>query len=79
MKKIYLSIICLIVISQTFFSCNNSFLDEKNYSSYAPTTLADSLGFQSSLGGLYTQMSYWETYSNNQGWVSVWHRSFCFK
>jgi len=72
MKKIFYTIICLCLISQTFISCSNSFLDEKNYSSYAPSTLADSLGFQSSLGGLYTQMSYWETYSDNQGWVSVW-------
>jgi starch-binding outer membrane protein, SusD/RagB family len=72
MKKIYLAIICLCIVSQTFFSCTNSFLDEKNYSSYAPSTLADSLGFQSSLGGLYTQMSYWETYTDHQGWLSVW-------
>lgn len=72
MKKILYTIICLCLISQTFFSCNSSFLDEKNYSSYAPATLADSLGFQASLGGLYTQMSYWETYTDNQGWLSVW-------
>lgn len=72
MKKILYTIICLCLISQTFFSCSNSFLDEKNYSSYAPSTLADSLGFQSSLGGLFTQMSYWETYTDNQGWLSVW-------
>lgn len=72
MKNIFLTLICLCLISQTFFSCSNSYLDETNYSAYAPTTLADSLGFQSSLGGLYTQMSYWETYTNNQGWLSVW-------
>jgi starch-binding outer membrane protein, SusD/RagB family len=72
MKNIYLKLICLCLISQTFFSCNSSFLDEKNYSSYAPTTLTDSLGVQSSIGGLFTQMSYWETYTDNQGWLSVW-------
>lgn len=72
MKNIYLKLICLCLISQTFFACNSSFLEEKNYSSYAPTTLTDSLGVQSSIGGLFTQMSYWETYTDNQGWLSVW-------
>jgi len=72
MKKIFYTIICLCLISQTFISCNDSFLNEKNLSSYAPSSLADSLGFQASLGGLFTQMSYWETYTDNQGWLSVW-------
>ena len=72
MKNIYLKLFCLCFISQTFFSCNSSFLEEKNYSSYAPATLTDSLGVQSSIGGLFTQMSYWETYTDNQGWLSVW-------
>ncbi len=57
---------------QTFTSCKDSFLNETNYSSYAPATLTDSLGFQAALKGLYTQMSYYYTYSDNQGWVAVW-------
>jgi len=57
---------------QTFTSCNDSFLNEKNYSAYAPSTLTDSLGFQAALKGLYTQVSYYYTYSDNQGWLAVW-------
>jgi len=57
---------------QTFVSCKDSFLNETNYSSYAPETLTDSLGFQAALKGLYTQMSYYYTYSTNQGWLAVW-------
>ena len=72
MKNIFISIFCLFLMAQTFVSCNNSFLNEKNFSSYAPSTLTDSLGFQASLIGLYTQLSYWYTWTNHQGWVSVW-------
>lgn len=72
MKNTFFSIIGLFLLLQTFVSCNDSFLDEKNYSSYAPATLTDSLGFQAELKGLYTQMSYFYTYSDNQGWLAVW-------
>lgn len=72
MKKyiIYIAIsIAGIVITS---SCNNNFLNEKLYSSYAPETLADSLGIESSLSGLYYDLSLWYTYSGNQGWLCVW-------
>jgi len=72
MKNTFFSILCLFLMLQTFTSCNDSFLNEKAYSAYAPTTLTDSLGFQAALKGLYTQMSYYYTYSDNQGWVAVW-------
>ena len=72
MKNTFFSILCLFLMSQTFISCNDSFLNEKNYSSYAPATLTDSLGFQAALKGLYTQMSYFYTYSDHQGWLAVW-------
>ena len=72
MKNIFFTIICLCLISQTFFSCSDTFLNERNYSAYAPSTLTDSLGLQAEIGGLYTQMNYWESYTDNQGWLSVW-------
>jgi len=72
MKKTFFSIICLFLMLQTFVSCKDSFLNETNYSTYAPVTLTDSLGFQASLKGLYTQMSYYYTYSDHQGWLAVW-------
>jgi len=72
MKKIFLTIACVLLIAQTFVSCSSTFLDEKNYSSYSPETLTDSLGFQASIGGLYTQMNYWESYTDHQGWLAVW-------
>lgn len=72
MKKTIYTIIGLIFLVQTFVSCSDSFLNEKVYSSYAASTLTDSLGFQSSLVGLYTQTSYWQTYTDHQGWLCVW-------
>jgi starch-binding outer membrane protein, SusD/RagB family len=72
MKNTFFSILCLFLMLQTFTSCSDTFLNEKTYSAYAPTTLTDSLGFQASLKGLYTQMSYYYTYNENQGWVAVW-------
>lgn len=53
-------------------SCKKSFLDEKVYSSYAPETLKDSLGFEASLVGLYNHLSQFYTTSDRQGWLSVW-------
>ena len=72
MKKTIYTIIGLIFLLQTIVSCSDSFLNEKVYSSYSASTLTDSLGFQASLIGLYTQTSYWQTYSTNQGWLCVW-------
>lgn len=72
MKK-YLNIfICLCLILQIFSSCQKSFLDEEVYSSYAPETINDSLGFESALSGLYNHISTFFTYSGPQGWPCVW-------
>lgn len=53
-------------------SCSKSFLDEKVYSSYAPTTLKDALGFEASLVGMYNHFSQFHTTSDRQGWLNVW-------
>ena len=54
-------------------SCKKDFLKEEVYSSYAPETLTDSLGFEASLVGLYNHLSTFFSYSDPQGWPSVWH------
>jgi len=72
MKKITIYILACFFVSVGFSSCKKSFLDEKLYSSYAPETLSDSLGLESSLSGLYHDFSLWYTYSGHQGWLSVW-------
>ncbi|GAB3949821.1 hypothetical protein GCM10028805_26790 [Spirosoma harenae] len=53
-------------------SCKQTFLDEKPYSSYTPVTLNDSLGFEASLVGLYNHTSTYFSWSDQQGWPSVW-------
>ncbi len=53
-------------------SCKKSFLDEKPYSSYASSTVADSLGFEASLVGLYQYHSGTLAWSGDQGFPSVW-------
>ncbi len=72
MKKYIITILCFCALISTFTSCKKSFLDEKPYSAYASSTLTDSLGFEASLAGLYYQNSVFFTYSDNQGWPSVW-------
>lgn len=47
-------------------------MNETIYSSYAPETLADSLGFEASIAGLQNQLSLFFTKSDRQGWLSVW-------
>ena len=54
-------------------SCKKTFLDEQLYSSYAPVTLTDSLGFEASVVGLENHLSTFFSYSDPQGWPSVWH------
>lgn len=54
-------------------ACKKDFLDEDVYSSYAPATLSDSLGFEASVVGLHNLMSTFFSYSDPQGWPSVWH------
>lgn len=72
MKRYLIYISAIVVLVMTFTSCQKSFLAEKLYSSYAPETLSDSLGLESSLSGLYHDFSFWYTYSGHQGWLSVW-------
>lgn len=72
MKKIKLvqilfSVLSLVAVS----SCDESFLDEKIYSTYAPETLADSLGFEASVVGLHRKFSEYYTF-DSQAWLSVW-------
>ncbi|HEY4205296.1 MAG TPA: RagB/SusD family nutrient uptake outer membrane protein, partial [Puia sp.] len=53
-------------------SCNKSWLNEKPMSSYSPSTLNDSLGFEASIVGLYNNLAAYICWSNNQGWLCVW-------
>ena len=74
MKKTYLiisSVIagCLLMLS----SCKKTYLDEEVFSSYSPQTLNDSLGFEASVIGLHNHLSTFFSYSDPQGWPSVWH------
>lgn len=73
MKKHIITIFCVYLVLQGSYSCNKSFLDEKLYSSYAPETLTDSLGFEAAAIGLYYQMGLFFSKSDAQGWPSVWH------
>jgi hypothetical protein len=72
MKKIFYSIMITSVAVLALAGCSKSFLNEKVYSSYAPETLSDSLGFEASITGLYNQVSQFYTYSDQQGWLCVW-------
>ena len=72
MKKYFLYTLVFASVLITFASCKKSFLDESLYSSYAPETLSDSLGVESSLSGMYYNFSQWYTYSGEQGWLCVW-------
>jgi hypothetical protein len=72
MKKyinIYLSA-CIFLLALS--ACKKDYLAEKPFSSYSPATLTDSLGFEASLSGLYNHLSVFFTYSDQQGWPSVW-------
>lgn len=72
MKK-YLIVFLIVGAFVTWTtSCKKNFLDETPYSSYAPITLTDSLGFEAALVGLYNQHSTWLTYSGNQGYHCMW-------
>ena len=52
--------------------CKKSFLEERVYSAYAPSTLSDSLGMEASITGLYNHLSQFFTTSDRQGFLSVW-------
>ncbi|NWJ49807.1 MAG: RagB/SusD family nutrient uptake outer membrane protein [Bacteroidetes bacterium] len=71
MKK-YIFIIVSSIMLIGAISCKKNYLDETPLSSYTPVTLTDSLGFQASLIGLYNHVSTFFTYSDNQGYLSVW-------
>jgi len=76
MKKNIIILFSVFLILSAFSSCKNSFLDETNFSSYTPSALGDSLGFEASAIGLYNNFSNFLTsngYNNSyQGWLSVW-------
>lgn len=70
MKRSTLSVISIFFLLT--ISCKKSFLDENPPSSYTPISVNDSLGMEASLVGLYNHVSTILTYSNAQGWPSVW-------
>lgn len=72
MKKFSNIIILALLTAVAFTSCKKDFLDEKPFSSYTPLTLADSLGIEASLIGIYNIATGTLTYSGAQGWPSVW-------
>ena len=72
MKKLF-GISCIYgLVLLALPSCKKSFLNEQVFSSYAPETLADSLGLEASIIGLQNQFSQFYTYSDNQGWLATW-------
>jgi starch-binding outer membrane protein, SusD/RagB family len=73
MKKSIYILLLAVGASQLFSSCKKNYLDEELYSSYSPVTLTDSLGFEASAVGLYNHLSTFFSYSDPQGWPSVWH------
>lgn len=72
MKKYITIFASLSILFFAFSSCKKAFLDEKPFSSYTPLTLTDSLGFEASLIGLYNHTSTIFSWSDQQGWPSVW-------
>lgn len=74
MKKTYLIISFVIAGCLLMFSaCKKTYLDEEVYSAYSPQTLNDSLGFEASIIGMHNHLSTFFSYSDPQGWPSVWH------
>ncbi|MGO4875649.1 RagB/SusD family nutrient uptake outer membrane protein [Pedobacter psychrotolerans] len=72
MKKNIIILTSLSILFFAFSSCKKAFLDEKPFSAYTPLTLTDSLGFEASLIGLYNHTSTIFSWSDKQGWPSVW-------
>ncbi|WP_431294405.1 RagB/SusD family nutrient uptake outer membrane protein [Pedobacter sp. P26] len=72
MKKYITIFAALSGLFVAFSSCKKAFLDEKPFSSYTPSNLTDSLGFEASLIGLYNHTSTYFSYADQQGWPSVW-------
>lgn len=71
MKRYIITVLCAAMLLG-ITACKKSFLSETPLSSYTPVTLTDSLGIESSLIGLYNHLSTFYTWSDQQGWVSVW-------
>ncbi|MCX6218936.1 RagB/SusD family nutrient uptake outer membrane protein [Spirosoma sp.] len=69
--KAYIKVLALSTVVLTS-ACKDTFLEEKPFSSYTPVTLNDSLGFEASLVGLYNHTSTYFSWSDQQGWPSVW-------
>ncbi|MEO5912290.1 MAG: RagB/SusD family nutrient uptake outer membrane protein [Pelobium sp.] len=65
-------IILYIAIFALTAGCKKDFLKENPYSAYTPSNLKDALGFETALVGLYNHVSTIYTWSDQQGWVSVW-------
>jgi starch-binding outer membrane protein, SusD/RagB family len=72
MKRYNKIVAGLMICVICFSSCRKNFLDEEVYSSYAPETLADSLGLEASVVGLHNHLSQFFTVDSRQGWPSVW-------
>jgi len=71
MKKYSIIYFVLAIVLLTA-SCKKSYLDENPPSSYTPISLNDSLGYEAALVGLYNHTSTIFSYSDRQGWLSVW-------
>lgn len=67
-STIYVALVSILTLG----ACSKDFLNETPYSSYTPENLTDSLGFEASLTGLYNHLSTFYSWSDRQGWVSVW-------
>jgi hypothetical protein len=72
MKRLLYTILPGLFLLGFLPACKKSFLDERVFSSYAPETLKDSLGFETSIVGLHNHLSQLFTMSDQQGWLSVW-------
>ncbi|MFT3827489.1 MAG: RagB/SusD family nutrient uptake outer membrane protein [Chitinophagaceae bacterium] len=70
MKKAKLYIASAMLLAAA--SCSKSYLAENPPSSYTPSTVNDSLGFEASTVGMYQYFTGTLTYSGAQGWPSVW-------
>jgi len=71
MKKYSIIYFALAIVLLTA-SCKKSYLDENPPSNYTPISLNDSLGYDAALIGLYNHTSTIFSYSDRQGWLSVW-------
>lgn len=71
MKKYSIIYFALAIVLLTA-SCKKSYLNENPPSAYTPISLNDSLGYEAALVGLYNHTSTIFSYSDQQGWLSVW-------